>query len=120
MSYFQANNKATNHERISKDKKELRTLIDPKPTLALFLEHDLFKRDLLLEKLNFIRDFFEVQEEIEFISSSLLVAWRGNEMNVTMIDFAHVFATNEVDTNYLNAINSLINELTSLDNSDKL
>ncbi|CAD5122004.1 DgyrCDS10457 [Dimorphilus gyrociliatus] len=90
-----------------------------------FTQKSSLRRDVLqlvLSKLGRINEFFHIQREFAFYSSSLLIIYEGDESqspveslaDVRMIDFTHVFETNEADDNYIYGIGMLIKSLSSL------
>ncbi|CAD5123573.1 DgyrCDS11908 [Dimorphilus gyrociliatus] len=95
--------------------------------LKLYLtQGNCFRVDVLKEiikQIKEIRDFFQNQTKLSFYSSSLLVVYEGNMKAkkqipnvalVKMIDFAHVFSTQEHDENYAFGLEILLKLFTNM------
>lgn len=66
----------------------------------------------IINALERILSWFEVQRDIAFYSSSILIVYEANETRAVgkMIDFAHVFPTKNSDENYMIGLKNLIRD----------
>nr|5W2G_A Chain A, Inositol polyphosphate multikinase,Inositol polyphosphate multikinase [Homo sapiens]5W2H_A Chain A, Inositol polyphosphate multikinase,Inositol polyphosphate multikinase [Homo sapiens]5W2I_A Chain A, Inositol polyphosphate multikinase,Inositol polyphosphate multikinase [Homo sapiens] len=74
-----------------------------------------------IQKIEKILQWFENQKQLNFYASSLLFVYEGSsqggsggEVEVRMIDFAHVFPSNTIDEGYVYGLKHLISVLRSI------
>lgn len=126
--YDPSSNNYTQYDRIFGRSLEPEELCDK--GLRLFLtQNGEIRRDALKEiilQVKHIKDFFVRQRKLSFYSSSLLVVYEGNSLSegkvsnvasVKMIDFAHVFPTQNSDENYIFGLETLLKMFSSLQSS---